>query len=175
MARQIALLRGINVGKAKRVAMARLREVFAEQGLTDVKTYVNSGNVVFSGRKTSAARLEQAIEAAFGFEVAVVVRTRDEIADVLAANPLAKVATNASRHLVVFADRELDPASVADLDRDALKPDVFALRGREAYLWLPDGVHTSKLAKAMNDKKLGATVTARNWRTVEKLLEIADA
>jgi uncharacterized protein (DUF1697 family) len=175
MARQIALLRGINVGKSKKVAMAALRDVFAGQGLTDVKTYVNSGNVVFSGPKTSAAKLEKAIEAEFGLDVAVVVRTRDEVADVVAANPLADVATNAARYLVLFGDRELDPERVADLDAEALAPEAFALRGREAYLWLPDGVHSSPLARAMNDKRLGATVTGRNWRTVERLLALADA
>jgi uncharacterized protein (DUF1697 family) len=175
MARQIALLRGINVGKAKRVAMATLREVFAAQGLTDIKTYVNSGNVVFSGPQTAAAELEHAIEAEFGFDVAVVVRTRDEVAAVVAANPLAAIATDASRHLVLFGSGRIDPATVADLDARALAPEVFTLDGREAHLWLPDGVHSSKLAKTMNDKRLGVTVTGRNWRTVEKLLALADA
>jgi uncharacterized protein (DUF1697 family) len=104
VARQIALLRGINVGGNKKVAMARLREVFTDDlGLTDVKTYVNSGNVVFGGRKTSAAKIEKAIADAFGFDVTVVTRTRDEIADVVAANPLAKVADKPARHLVLFS------------------------------------------------------------------------
>jgi uncharacterized protein (DUF1697 family) len=174
MARQIALLRGINVGGHRKVAMAPLREVFAGLGMTEIKTYVNSGNVVFSGPKTTAGKLEQAIEAEFGFGVEVVVRTRDELADVAAANPLADVATNDARYLVLFGSGTIDPAKVADLDVEALKPDVFTIRGREAYLWLPDGVHSSKLARAMNDKRLGVTVTGRNWRTVEKLLALAD-
>jgi uncharacterized protein (DUF1697 family) len=177
MPRQIALLRGINVGGNRMVAMARLREVFADDlGLTDVKTYVNSGNVVFGGRRTSAAKIEQAIAAAFGFDVAVVVRTRDEIADVAAANPLADVATNPARYLVQFSgDGPIDEARVADVDRDALLPEAFAIRGSEAYLWLPGGVQSSKALKVINEKRLGVTLTGRNWRTVEKLLALADA
>ena len=177
MARQIALLRGINVGGNKKVAMARLREVFTDDlGLTDVKTYVNSGNVVFGGRKTSAAKIEKAIAAAFGFDVPVIVRTRDEIADVVAANPLAKVADNPARYLVLFSGGgAIDAELVAEVDRDALKPEVFAIRGSEAYLWLPGGVQNSKLLKTINEKRLGVTLTGRNWRTVEKLLALADA
>jgi uncharacterized protein (DUF1697 family) len=177
VARQIALLRGINVGGNKKVAMARLREVFTDDlGLTDVKTYVNSGNVVFGGSKTSAAKIERAIAEAFGFDVTVVTRTRDEIADVVAANPLAKVADNLARYLVLFSGGgPINAELVADVDRDELKPEVFAIRGSEAYLWLPGGVQSSKLLKTINEKRLGVTLTGRNWRTVEKLLELADA
>jgi uncharacterized protein (DUF1697 family) len=173
MPRQIALLRGINVGPTTKVAMATLREVFDGLGLTEVKTYINSGNVVFSGRRTGAAKLERAIAAEFGFAVPVVVRTRDEIADVVAANPLADVATNASRYLVLFGDGELEAGRAEDVEPGP--KEQFAIRGREAYLWLPDGVQASPLAKAMNEKRFGVTLTGRNWRTVEKLLDLADA
>ncbi|HWH92644.1 MAG TPA: DUF1697 domain-containing protein [Baekduia sp.] len=173
MARQIALLRGINVGGSKKVAMAALREVFSDLGHSDVKTYVNSGNVVFSGPTTSAKKLEAAIEAAFGFDVAVVVRTRGEIADVVAANPLREVAADPSRYLVLFSGGgKIDPARAADVETGA--GEQLAIRGAEAYLWLPDGIHASPLARAMNEKRLGVTLTGRNWRTVEKLLELAD-
>jgi uncharacterized protein (DUF1697 family) len=173
MARQIALLRGINVG-AKKVAMARLRELFAELGYADVKTYVNSGNVVFSGRKANAKKIEAAIEAEYGFDVAVVIRTRDELAAVVAANPLREVASNASRYLVLFSGGgDIDAAKA-----EGVKPgkgEQFAIVGSEAYLWLPHGVHASPLVKALNEKRLGVTLTGRNWRTVQKLLELADA
>jgi uncharacterized protein (DUF1697 family) len=175
MARQIALLRGVNVGPTTRVGMAPLREVFAELGFSEIKTYVNSGNVVFSGQRASAARIEAAIAKEFGLDVPVVLRTRDEIADVVAANPLAEVADNAARHLVLFGDGEIDPERAADLDPEALKPEVFAIRGREAYLWLPGGMQSSKLARAMSEKRFGVRLTGRNWRTVEKLLALADA
>lgn len=176
MPRQIALLRGINVGPSTKVGMAPLRELFAEQGFSEIKTYINSGNVVFSGRKASAAKLERAIAAELGFAVPVVLRTRDELAAVHAGNPLAKVADNPARYLVLFSGGgKLDAKKVADVDRDALKPEVFAIRGSEAYVWLPGGVQGSKLLKQVNEKRLGVTLTGRNWRTVEKLLALADA
>ena len=174
MARQVALLRGVNVGKTTMVAMARLREVFAELGYTDIKTYVNSGNVVFSGRKASAAKLEKAVSEEFGFRVPVVVRTRDEIAAVVAANPLADVATNASRYLVLFSGGGTIDAGKAD-GVEPGKGERYAIEGAEAYLWLPDGIHKSPLVRALNEKRLGVTLTGRNWRTVEKLLALADA
>jgi uncharacterized protein (DUF1697 family) len=175
MPRQIALLRGVNVGPTTKVGMAPLREVFADLGFDAIKTYVNSGNVVFSGRKASAAKIEKAIAAEFGFDVPVVLRTRDEIAAVVEANPLADVADNAARYLVLFGDGKVDPKKAADLDADGFKPERFAIQGREAYLWLPGGVQNSKLARALNEKRFGVRLTGRNWRTVEKLLALADA
>jgi uncharacterized protein (DUF1697 family) len=168
--RQIALLRGVNVGGNKRVEMARLRALLEELGYRDVRTYVNSGNVVFSGPRRSEQHLEAAIAKTFGFEVPVVLRTRDELADVVRANPLAKLATDPAKHLVIFcaaeASTELDPADFA--------PETFHVRGREVYLWAPGGIGTSPLAKVLATKSLGDKSTARNWRTVEKLLALAD-
>jgi uncharacterized protein (DUF1697 family) len=170
MARQIALLRGINVGGNKRVEMARLRALMEELGYTGVRTYVNSGNVVFSGPRRPEEQLETAIAKTFGFEVPVVIRSRDELAEVVEANPLRDVATDPARHLVVFcaaeASTDLDPADFA--------PETFAARGRELYLWAPGGIHTSPLAKLLANKSVGPKSTARNWRTVEKLLALAD-
>jgi uncharacterized protein (DUF1697 family) len=174
MARQIALLRGVNVG-AKKVAMAQLREVFAALGFSDIKTYVNSGNVVFSGRKASVRKVEAAIAAEFGFDVPVVIRTRDELAKVVETNPLRDVATNASRYLVLFSGGGAIDAAKAD-GVTVGKGESYKIVGDEAYLWLPDGIHTSPLVKGLTEKRLGvAPLTGRNWRTCEKLLEIADA
>jgi uncharacterized protein (DUF1697 family) len=171
VARQIALLRGVNVGGNKRVEMARLRALLEELGYRDVRTYVNSGNVVFTGPRRSEEHLESAIEKTFGFHVPVVLRSRDELADILAANPLGAIANDPAKHLVVFcgadASIELDPADFA--------PERFHVRGREVYLWAPGGIGTSPLAKVLAAKSLGAKSTARNWRTVMKLLELADA
>jgi uncharacterized protein (DUF1697 family) len=170
MARQIALLRGINVGGNKQVEMARLRTLMEELGYRDVRTYVNSGNVVFSGPRASEKKLEQAIAKVFGFDVPVVVRSRDELAAVVKSNPLRKIAKDPAKHLVVFcaakATTDLDPADFA--------PETFHVRGREVYLWAPGGIGTSPLAKLLANKPLGSKSTARNWRTVEKLLALAD-
>jgi uncharacterized protein (DUF1697 family) len=168
--RQIALLRGVNVGGNKRVEMARLRALLEELGYRDVRTYVNSGNVVFSGPRRSEQHLEAAIAKAFGFEVPVVLRSRDELADVVDANPLRDIATDPAKHLVVFCaakpSTDLDPADFA--------PETFQVRGREVYLWMPGGIRDSPLAKLLATKALGDKSTARNWRTVEKLLALAD-
>jgi uncharacterized protein (DUF1697 family) len=174
MARQVALLRGVNVG-AKKVAMAKLRELFAELGFEDVKTYVNSGNVVFSGSRASGQEIEDAIAAEYGFDVPVVLRTRDELAEVVAGNPLGGRATNLSRYLVLFSGG--GPIDAARAEGVTVgKGEAYEIVGREAYLWLPDGVHASPLAKGMSEKRLGvAPLTGRNWRTVEKLLELCDA
>jgi uncharacterized protein (DUF1697 family) len=170
MPRQIALLRGVNVGGNKRVEMARLRALLEELGCRDVRTYLNSGNAVFSGPRRSEQQLEAAIVKTFGFEVPVVLRTRDELADIVQANPLREIATDPAKHLVVFcaaeASTELDPADFA--------PETFEVRGREVYLWAPGGIGTSELAKRLATRSLGGKSTARNWRTVEKLLALAD-
>jgi uncharacterized protein (DUF1697 family) len=164
--RQIALLRGVNVGGNKKVEMARLRALLERLGYTDVRTYVNSGNVVFTGPRRSEKHLEQAIAAEFGFDVPVVLRSRDELAAVVQANPLRDVAQDPSRYLVVFCADE----AATDLDPADFVPETFCIAGREAYLWAPGGIADSELAKW----SFGAKSTARNWRTVEKLLALAD-
>jgi uncharacterized protein (DUF1697 family) len=179
MARQIALLRGVNVGGHRKVPMAELRALMEELGYEDVRTYVQSGNVVFTGPdetpEQAARRIEQGIEAAFGLAgVIVMVRSRDELAGVAAANPLAGVATDPSRYLVSFLDAEVDADRIAALEAGDFAPEAFAVRGREIYVWAPKGLSDSRLVKAVSEKKLGVTATVRNWRTVEKLLALAD-
>ncbi len=178
MARQIALLRGLNVGGHRKVPMAELRDLMVRLGHQDVRTYVQSGNAVFTGpddpRAETARQLETELEAAFGFAVSVMVRSRDEIADVIDANPLRSVATDPARHLVLFLDEPVDRDRLAGLSPADYEPEAFHVRGREVFLWAPEGVSNSRLAKDLSEKRLGATATARNWRTVEKLLEMAD-
>lgn len=178
-ARQIALLRGINVGGHKKVPMARLRELVEALGYRDVRTYVQSGNVVFTAPHGPVPalerRLEQELGATFGFDVSVVVRSRDELAEVVRANPLRDVATEPSRHIVLFFAEDVDRERVAGLDVADFAPETFHLGRREVYIWAPDGLRDSRLAKALSEKRLGGVATGRNWRTVEKLLALADA
>jgi uncharacterized protein (DUF1697 family) len=174
MARQIALLRGINVGRTTKVGMAPLRELFAELGHTDIKTYINSGNVVFDGPKVAVGKVEAALAERFGFAIPVVVRTRDEIAAVVAADPLGDVASNASRYMVVFSGGGPIDASRAEGVQTGAG-ESYKILGAEGYLWLPDGVQSSPLARTFNEKRFGVTLTSRNWRTCEKLLALADA
>jgi len=177
MARLVALLRGINVGGHKKVPMARLREVLEAAGFADVRTYVQSGNVALTGPDRPPAEvgsaIEAAIEEAFGFDVAVVVRTRDEIAALVDDDPLGDVATNPTYRIVVFLAGELDRSRLADVDPAEFAPEAFALRDREIVMWAPGGQRDSRLVKTLTEKRTGVVGTARNWRTVEKLLELA--
>jgi uncharacterized protein (DUF1697 family) len=178
MARQIALLRGINIGPNKRVPMPRLRELLTEHGYEDVKTYVASGNVVLTS-KTKPRKLEKElqklIEDEWGFEVAVVVRTRDELADVIKREPFGNVADNPKFLQVSFLSGEPDAANAKRINEACVAPEQVVIDGREIYAWHPDGIGRSELAKLLATKKLGVTVTARNWRTVLALLELADS
>jgi uncharacterized protein (DUF1697 family) len=179
MARVVALLRGINVGGHRKVPMARLREVLEAAGFADVRTYVQSGNVVLSAPpRRSAAKvgrdIEAAIEEAFGFGVDVVMRTRDEIAALVEEDPLGEVADNPTYRVVVFLAEKLDRKRLADVDAVEFAPEAFLLREREIVMWAPNGQRDSRLVKTLTEKRTGVLGTARNWRTVEKLLAMAD-
>ena len=173
--RYVALLRGINVGKARQIGMPRLAEVLTADGHGNVRTHLRSGNVVLDsplGEAELVADLEKAIEKEFGFAVPVVVRTAAEIAAVIAGDPFATVATDPARYLVTFLPRPPGKERVADL------PPVegggeYLVRGRELYLWLPDGVANTPLAAWKWDRLLGVAGTGRNWNTVTKLGELS--
>lgn len=178
MARYVALLRGINVGGNKKVPMAQLRELMEGLGYTDVATLLQSGNAVFTSKEKNPARVATQLEAAiareFGFEVAVVIRTRDELAEVIKANPLPGAQEAPSKFLVTFLSGAPDPKRFEQIDPAAYLPDEFRLVGREIYARFPNGVGNSKLATVLGGTRLGVTPTARNWSTVTKLLELAD-
>jgi len=175
---QILLLRGVNLGSHKRVAMPALRSLLADAGFSEVRTYVASGNVVLSSSDAPAsvaAEVERLIAERFGFDVDVIVRTRDELAEVVAGNPLAEVAVDPKRYQVTFLEDAVDPEAVERLDLAAFEPERLVSVGRELYTWHPDGIGRSKLwSKLASSRGLGAHGTARNWNTVKKLLAMAD-
>ena len=173
--RYVALLRGINLGKARQVAMPRLREVLEARGHAEVRTHLRSGNVILDSRmseKKLAADLSEAIEEEFGFPVPVVVRTGKELAAVVDGDPFATIATDPARYSVTFLPETPAPAKV-----DALSPAEgggdYLVRGRELYLWLPDGFQDTPLAAWKWDRLLGTPGTARNWNTVTTLAELS--
>jgi uncharacterized protein (DUF1697 family) len=177
VSRHILLLRGINLGPNRRVAMPRLREVLEEAGFEDVRTYVQSGNIVLSSSKKPdqvAAESERVIAEEFGFDVPVVIRTRAELAQVVKRNPLGKVVTEPKRYQVSFLDRRPDAKLVKELEALVADKEEFVANGREFYAWHPEGVARSKLWNKLAGKGLGVTATARNWTTVTTLLEMAD-
>ncbi|NHZ80089.1 DUF1697 domain-containing protein [Massilia sp. CCM 8695] len=170
--RYIALLRGINVGRAKRIAMADLRQLVGELGCTEVRTLLNSGNVVFSAPRQApaalAALIQDALVLKLGVAARVMVLVSDELDRIVAANPLLPVATDHARLLLfVFSDPGA-PALLAPLAAAHWAPEQLAVAGQAAYLWCPTGVLDSKIAVAIG-KLLGDGLTSRNWNTVCKL------
>jgi uncharacterized protein (DUF1697 family) len=179
MTRYLALLRGINVGAHKRVAMADLRSLLVGLGYGDVQTLLQSGNAVFSASAALAPErialdLEGRIAAELGVKVDVVVRSADELADVVERDPLGDVAIDPRRYQVSFLSAQLDPGVERELAALDFAPERFVLGGREIYAWHPDGIHSSKLAKLLSGPRLGVSATARNWNTVVKLLAMLD-
>lgn len=171
--RYVALLRGINVGRAKRVAMADLRALVAGLGYTDVRTLLNSGNVVFAGRPAPVERIATEIEGALEREVGV--RSRVTVLEahalraVVAGNPLPAAVAEPARFLVAFlrepamAQRRLEPLREREWGGEA-----FVLGTHAAYLWCATGILESALLDAVG-RILGDEVTTRNWTTVTKL------
>ncbi len=173
-ARVAVLLRGVNVGRAKRIAMSDFAALLGDLGVTDVRTLLNSGNAVGTSDLAPtrlAPAVGSAIEERLGFTCDVVVRTREEVAAVVAHDPLAKVATDPSRYLVVFLSASPTEAAVATLSALDLAPEEWVLEGRELYLWMPAGVAESAMSKHLAKGVLGVTWTGRNVATVRKILD----
>lgn len=173
--RYVALLRGINVGKAKRIAMAELRQLFEKMGFTRVRTILNSGNVVFDGPATEApvlsATLESAIRERFGFLAAVVVLSAAELTATIAANPLMPV-REPSKFLVAFGQSADAFEAAVPLTLRNWEPDAFAIVGKAAYLDCFGGILESKLVQEFAKATRQGTTT-RNWSTVLKLAAVA--
>jgi uncharacterized protein (DUF1697 family) len=159
--------------------MARLRELAVELGYTDVATYVQSGNLIVTAETEQAADVEtavaEALRRALAVDVAVMVRSRAELAAVIEANPLGDAADDPARLLVSFLAAQPAAEKLEALDRNEFVPERFEIGDRCLYQWFPEGVGRSKLAAAPWDRRLGVRGTGRNWRTVTTLLEMLDA
>jgi uncharacterized protein (DUF1697 family) len=155
--------------------MPELRELLDGHGHRDVETLVQSGNIVLTSRlspKRLERDLQKQIADGLGVDTPVIVRTRDELAEVVALNPLAKVAKEPKRYQVTFLVDEPKPDAVREVEAADVAPERLVVAGREVYTWHPEGVQRSKANTAVA-KHLGVG-TARNWNTVTKLLELAD-
>jgi uncharacterized protein (DUF1697 family) len=173
---QIALLRGINLGAHNRVPIGELRAHLSELGYGDVRTLLQSGNVVLdadAAPERLAADLERALAERFGVRSPVVVRTREQLAAVVALDPLRAVVENDKLYQVSFLAAEPPPAAIERLMAADLGDERFVYAGHEIYAWHPDGIHSSPLARLLSDKRLGVVATARNWSTTVKLLQLA--
>lgn len=172
MAQLVALLRGINLGRNKRIAMAELRDMLEGLGYDDVRTLLQSGNALFHTTDKPAVverAVERAIADRFGFDVPVMVRTGAQLRDVVATSPFDAIADDPKRYQVVFLSKAPDAAAVRALTDADHGAEQFAAKGREFYCWCPEGVQNSVLLKAIDKSKTGADATVRNWNTVTKL------
>jgi uncharacterized protein (DUF1697 family) len=172
----VALLRGINVGGKNRITMANLTAVFGAAGGSDVRTYIQSGNVVLTADAKTASKLCDAVAARlerdFDLRTPVVLRTSRELAETVERNPFfARGHTADTAHVMFLADVP-SAAAAAALDAKRSPPDAFELVGRDLYLSCPNGLGKSKLTNAYFDSKLKTVSTCRNWRTVLALLEM---
>lgn len=173
----VALLRGINVGGKHCVPMKELAALFAGAGAGDVRTYIQSGNVVYTAGATTAralpARVAAAIEERYGFAAPVQTRTVDELRGVVRANPYVARGVDAAALAVLFLADAPGAKKLAALDPRRSPGDTFAARAREIYLECPNGMARTKLTNAWFDAQLGTVGTFRNWRTTLALLEMA--
>ncbi|OII62276.1 hypothetical protein BJP40_03440 [Streptomyces sp. CC53] len=177
--RYAALLRGVNVGGAKKVPMAELRTVLTGLGHQDVRTYLQSGNAVFSagsdvGEAALAEDLEAALEQRFGFHADCLVRSGAYLQGVVDACPFPAADLEPRQLHVTYFSALVTPERFASVDQDTFLPEEFRLGERELYLYVPDGLGRSKLADTLARPALlkGLTATTRNWNTVVKLAEM---
>ena len=176
----VALLRGINVGGKNSLPMKELAALFTAAGCKDVKTYIQSGNVVFRASpavvKTLAKKISAGIEAGFGMKIPVVILSAEEMQRAVKGNPYLKEANPnlIALHVLFLAD---EAAADAAKKLDAMRsyPDRFHVKGRSIYLHLPNGGARTKLTNAYFDKALATVTTQRNWATTLKLLEMMQA
>lgn len=178
-ATHVALLRGINVGGRNQLPMSELAALCTAAGCRDARTYIQSGNVLFTTDDATAAQLPSVIAAQiaerFGLRVPVVLRTIAHLGEVIQHNPHLAAGAAAEALHVYFLAEEPGAARVAALDPDRSPPDAFTVRGREIYLHLPNGMARTKLTNAYFDAKLATVSTARNWRTVTALYDLMRA
>jgi uncharacterized protein (DUF1697 family) len=173
----VALLRGVNVGGHKAVKMDQLRNAFEALGFEGVKTYVQSGNVVFNAQKQASEQLSKRIEEKvlreFGIAVPVTVKTAGEMNAVIRNNPfLQEKGIDLSKLHVTFLSHAPEKTALKMLDAIAATPDQFLSSGKEIYLYCPNGYGVTKLSNNALEKVLSVRATTRNWRTVNQLYEM---
>lgn len=175
MIKYVAFLRGINVGGKNKIKMEALRDTFASLGFENVKTYINSGNVIFETAEESESKLadkiERAIETEFSLKIKVMLRTMAEIREIIENNPFQGQFDNDKDLHVLFLNEELPADKKALLLAQNSDTEMFAVRNREIFCLLRTGAADSLLGKGFIDKKLKTPATARNWRTVNKITE----
>jgi uncharacterized protein (DUF1697 family) len=178
MATFISMLRGINVSGQKKIMMPDLKTVYKLLGFSKVNTYIQSGNVMFSTENrlstgVLSALIHEAILEKFGFNVPVIIRTAGEMEAVISANPFAEeTGVNEKKLYVTFLDEEPQSMAIQKIRPFDFLPDKFHFNRREIYLNCASGYGTTKLSNTFFENKLKVKATTRNWKTVNKLLEL---
>lgn len=172
----LALLRGINVGGKNKLPMKDLVALFEQAGCNHVRTFIQSGNVIFHADRGNVAGLSNGItrriEERFGHRVPVVLRTAEELGETIRNNPFLTSGAQEKTLHVYFLATQPDAHAVDALDLQRSQPDAFLVRGREIYLQLPNGMARTKLTNAYFDSRLSTISTARNWNTVLQLHQL---
>lgn len=178
MTTYIALLRGINVSGHRMIKMEDLKNVLGELNFTNIRTYIQSGNIIFETEKKDPAYLEKQIEEKilnhFEFQVPVVIRTRTELDIIHNNNPfLGKRSEPADKLHVTFFPEQPEKEHLKKIEGLLFLPDEFIVSGREVYLFCPNGYGRTKLTNQFFENKLKLTATTRNWKTIEMLLQMS--
>ncbi len=172
----VALLRGINVGGKHLLPIKELAEMFAKVNCANVRTYIQSGNVIFNASPAVVDGLAQGVEKKifdrFGFHAPVILRNFDEMARTVRSSPFLQAGAPEKELHVYFLAEEPSVTAINTLDPDRSAPDAFRVSGREIYLHLPNGAGRSKLTSTYFDSRLATVGTQRNWATVLKILEL---
>ena len=172
----LSILRGVNVGGHKRIRMAELKELYESLNLGYVKTFIQSGNVVFQYKDMDplelAAKIKNKIKEVFGFDVAVFIRTKEEFQKIIEKNPFKDDEVN--KLYVTFLSEKPITLPITEIERIKDESEKFIISGKEIYLFIPNGYGRTKLSNDFFEKKLEVSATTRNWKTVNKLFEIAD-
>lgn len=179
MSKYVAILRGINVGKGRKVLMTDLKNLLAKLGLKNIQTYIQSGNVMFDLRQPESLvvledGLNQAISGAFGFDIPVIIRTAREMEESVANNPFLKEdgADIDKLHLTFLKDVPA-PELLKKIKEFQFSPDQFEIIGKDVFVHCPNGYGQTKITNDFFEKKLKVQATTRNWKTVQKLHELS--
>jgi uncharacterized protein (DUF1697 family) len=175
--RYVALLRGVNLARNRRLDMKALAKLLEDLGFEESRTFLQSGNAVLTSAKSAAQvkrELERGIADELGLETEVFIRTKAQLAKVVAADPLGNIVKNPSWYQVSFLASKLPAKAARELENADVAPEQVAVLGREIYAWYPSGMQRSGLTQLLTERKLGASATARNWNTVTKLLALAE-
>jgi uncharacterized protein (DUF1697 family) len=175
MTTYISLLRGINVSGQKKINMNELRKLYESLNFKNVRTYIQSGNVIFSYPNTIVSRLiniiKQTIKNTFGFDVSIIIRTKDDFQKLIKNIPFAN--KDISKRHVTFLSDTPHQLPIDDINSIKDKSEEFFISGKEIYLFCPNGYGRSKLSNNFFERTLKLSATTRNWKTVVKLLEVA--